>query len=350
MNIARGIARWGLAFFIGTFLSAWIFVATLNATVANREVVKNWLAQSGVYKHALDNTLRVTADQSGSLMDLTTNTTLQQALTKTFDSTYIQQYTNKVIDATYDWVEGKAPAITFSIPVQEKSAEFSANLAAEIKPKIEMLPPCNSRIGNLNANQITCIPTGVSADDYAKQLAQPSSSNGFLNTPITQDNLRSPIQLSALPALAQAMHMLLWALPIAVAVCGALFVLASDAKLAGLGRLGRQLTINAGLVLVLGLVTWYVGASLDLNSVLEGDEQQVAIISSLTNPLARTVIPDFGRALSIFSGIVTAVGGILWLGAFLLRRKPQKHAEVPNIPPPAPTEAQLPPPTAKPHA
>jgi hypothetical protein len=313
--------------------------------------VKQWLASSGVYQHALDNSLHVIADDKNdsSLMDLTTSTTLQQALGKTFDSAYIKDHANKVIDATYDWIEGKTQAITFTIPVQEKSADFSANLAAEIKPKLELLPPCSSRIGNLNSNQISCIPIGVNIDDYAKQLAQPSRDNGFLSTPLTQETLRgnSP-QLSFLPILAQLMHVLIWALPAAIGICGILFVLASNNKLVGLGNLGRQLTINAGLIFAVGLVTWYLGTTLDLSGAQQNDEQNQAIIDSIVNPLARTIIPDIARALSLFSGSAMLIGVVLWLGSFMLRRKLRSNAEGPIIPPAAPTEAQLPVPAAKP--
>lgn len=349
MNIMRSIARWGLIFLISTFVSVGILIATLNATIANRDVVKQWLATSGVYKQGLGSTLQVSADNqsSSSLMDVITANTLQQALVKTFDAAYIQQHTNKVIDATYNWLEGKSQAITFSVPVQERAADFNANLAAEIKPTLQALPPCTSKLGNLNPSKVSCIPSGVSIDDYAKQLAQPSSDNGFLGTPITQDTFKGQFpEMSGLPKVMQSLQGTLWTLGVGTIICALLFVLASTQKLVGLGQVGRQLTINAGLVLLGGLCIWYAGSSLDMT--VQGDQQQQAVVSSLISPLARTIIPDVGRTLSLFSGVVTAIGGVIWLGAYLVRRRLHNDAQGPHIPPASPIESHLPAPAAKP--
>lgn len=323
-------------------------MATLQATVLNRTVVKSWLATSGVYNQALGNLVRVSTNNSS---DLVTNVVTQNALNQTFPASYIQQHTNKVIDATYDWLEGKTDKISFTVPVQEKAAEFNHNLAMQLEPILAKLPPCGTFTAQ-NTNSVTCLPKGVSAADYAAQLTQPANSGDFLNAPLTQDNVgKSTPQYAAFPTAAQWGHTLFWALPIVWAVCGALYVLMSQDKLRGLGRVGRQTAINAGITLAGGLLLWYASTSIDLTAALgQSDAEQTAIVKSVVNPLARTILPDVSKALSMFSAAAFALGGALWLGAYLWRRHIVKEPVQPDIPPAALEEVQLPKPASAPRA
>lgn len=348
MTIFQGMGRWFCAFLMSTALSAWIFVATLQVTVLDRGVVKSWLATSGVYNQALGNLVQVSTNNA-TTDSLVTGTVLQNALNKTFPPSYLQQNTNTVIDATYDWLEGKKNTITFNIPVQQKATEFSSNLANELEPVIAKLPTCGA-FTIQSTVAATCIPKGISAANYAKQLTQPADSSDFLNTPLTQDNLgKGAPQYGALPAVVQWNHTLFWLLPIAWAVLGALYVLLSQDKLRGMSNVGRQATINSAITLAGGLLLWYASTSVDLSATLgQGDAQQSAIVKAIINPLARTILPDVSKALSLFSAIVFVIGLALWLGTFLWRRKIRKDVGQPDIPPAATHEAQLPTPASAP--
>jgi hypothetical protein len=353
MNIARSITRWLLALGISAALSLWIFLATINATIANREVTKSWLASSGAYDNALGSALRVSTSnqQDGSLV---TPDLLQTAFVQTFDGPFIQQSAHTVIDATYNWAEGTADAITFSLPVQEKAAAFRTNLAALVVPKLEALPKCATRLTVSDPNKITCLPHGIKPAEYASQLTQPSNEGNFLNTPLTQEAFAQAPQLPWLPTAVQWLHTLIWALPVALLGMVILYVLASPDKLRGISRAARRLTIGAAISLIGGLFLWYTASAVDLSGSIDaGDPQQKAIVATLINPLARSVLPDVGRALSLYSGIVVAIAGSAWLGAFIWR-----HKHGPNVPkhPTIPSslhtheEATLPPPTGRPSA
>lgn len=345
MNIVRRVARWVLGFFMGLAVSLWIFLATANVTIGNRDVVKGWLAQSDVYSSALPALLRVapTTDADSSLIS---PDILQKALVKTFDAGYLQQKTNTVINATYDWVEGKTKALTFSIPVQEQTAVFGANLADLITPKLQALPTCTSKIGNTDLNHVTCIPSGTTAAEYAKQLTKTSDDKNFLREPITEQTFASGApKLTWLPQAYGTFKAALIALPVAALVMAGLYVLAAQDKLRGLGHIGQQLTFSAGVTLVGGLVLWYASTSVDLSAAIDaGDDQQRAAVVAVVNPLARAFLPSISQALSLYSGIVVAIGGSLWLGSFLWRRQLANKHHGPVIPPAHDKEAQLPPP------
>lgn len=349
MNILQGMGRWLCAFLMSTALSVWIFVAVFQVTLLNRDVAKTWLSSSGVYNQALGNFVRVSGDTSAN--NLITGTVLQNALNKTFPASYVQQNTNKAIDATYNWLDGTADKISFTVPVQDKAGEFSDNLAAQLEPILARLPACGTFTVQNTNGAITCLPKGVSAADYSKQLTQLAQSSQFLNEPLTQSNFSNNMpQYAALPALAQWNHTLFWLLPIVWMVLGALYVLLSGDKLRGLGNVGRQAAINSFITLLGGLLLWYVSTSIDLSNTLsQGDTQQTAIVHSLVNPLARTILPDIGKALTLFSLIPFVIGGGLWLGTFLWRRRAHKLPSQPEIPPiAARPEAELPMPTSTP--
>lgn len=349
MNIALSIVRWLLALGIGAALGVWIFAATLNATLANREVVKKWLASSGVYDKILEHGDKFIETDEATANGIVTKEDIKGAFVKTYDATYLRDSTNTVVDATYDWMDGTAQAITFSIPVQEKSAEYSQNLMDLIMPKLLALPQCTGRLQT--TTQITCLPPGVEPIDYAEQLTQQQ----FIKDPITHETLKDTFKdvpnTHLLPQTIALIHTLMWALPLISLVFAALYVAASPDKLHGVIHVARQLTISASITLIGGLFMWFASSSVNLATGT--NEQQLAVANAVVNPLARTILPDVGMALSLYSGLVVAIAGATWLGVAIWRHKRNSQpptASGPTVPPP-PTnapESNLPTPLAMP--
>lgn len=353
MNIALSIVRWILAIGISAALSLWIFLAATNATLANRDVVKSWLASSGIYENVFKSgalQIKPDASQAGTIV---TQEVVQEAFIKTFDAPYLQESTDIVIDATYDWLDGSAQAIEFSIPIEAKSGEFNQNLISLILPKLQALPQCTSRIQTTDPNKITCITPGVEPIDYAEQLTQLPSETGFLSEPLTHDHFKDTVPHQEwLPVAMEWLRILLWGLPLTAIIMAAIYILASPDKIRGLSHVARRLTIGAALALTGGLFMWIAGSSINL-ATASANEQQAAVANALVNPIARTVLPGVGMAVSLYSGIVVAIAGTTWLGIAIWLHKRNAHpptAAGPPVPPPpadAP-EAQLPTPLAKP--
>lgn len=353
MDTIRSIARWLCAISLSLALSAWILSATLHTTLLNREMTKQWLTQSELYDR-IGGLLQIKpSEQQGAT--LISGDILQQAFTKTFPPSYLQSSTETVLDASYDWIEGKRSAIQFSIPVQEKAQEFSNNLAALIEPKLAELPTCGSRMSVSRGNDISCLPAGVSAADYAKQLTQPASNeSGFLSGPLTQESLRQGgmnAQLTWLPAVTQVNRTLVVALPIAALIAAALYVALSNHRWRGVSNIGRQMVVSAALTLVGGLFVWYAGSTIDVSSAVAAETpEQTQQVVAIANPLVRTILPSVGQAISLYSGLVAGIGALLWAIATIVRRTrpsgpPGGHPAIPtpttqetHLPPPAPTQ------------
>lgn len=329
MDLLQKFARGALGFFIGLMVGMWIITATTYLTAGNRDVVKNWAINSSIYDNTLTNALQVSASD-GESSSVITSDLLSQALHQTFDSAYLQQSGNTIINATYDWLEGKTAAITFSIPVQTKAEEFRKNLTALLTQKLQSLPVCPGKTAP-ETDQLTCLPAGVSANDYAAQLTRPSSNNTFLNEPLTQDAFgQSQPQTAMLPIIYNWLRVLFWALPAAILVLGGAYVFLTPDKLKGLMRLGRQWVFNASITFVGGLILWSVGGLIDVSPAVEGrDPQQTEVIASLVNSVLQVILPDIGRTLALCSGAFVLIGGLLWLGVFLWKRRAPKRPSLP---------------------
>jgi len=362
MNIALRITRWLLAIGISAALSLWIFLATINATVANRDVVKGWLARSGAYDAALHSFLRISPKTQP---DPLLRDSAQQALEQTFSGAFIHQSTEAAVDASYNWLEGSANTITFTIPLQEKEVEFYANLSNILAPKLRELPACATRVPVSTAT-ITCLPPGIDAASYASQITRPASGDGLLKKPLTHETFASAPTLPWLPMAVQWLHISLWGLPLVILLFGLLYMLASPDRIRGVGHIARRLTLGAAITLVGGAFMWFTGTAINLSGAIDTSdpgqtEQQQAIVDMVMNPIARTVLPDVGQALALYSSLVVGIAGAMWLGVVIWRHKrnssgpasptqPPQNTNGPNVPPPPtnPQESQLPTPLARP--
>ncbi len=348
MNIARSISRWALALVIGVATSLWILCGAINLTIANRDVTKQWLVASGIYNNALTSALQVSSPQGETDSSFITPDILRQAISQTFDPTYLRQSFDTVIDATYDWLEGKSQAITFSIAVQEQATVFRSNLTALIVPKLQALPVCAGKV-TTDTNKLTCLPAGVNATDYANQLTRPSGDTTFLNTPLTQATFEPGFpKLGWLPIVFSWVRISFWVLPLLALVLAGLYVSVNTDKFRGIIRLGRHLTISGSVPMVAGLLLWFATGAIDLSQAVEGDPQQAEVVAALVNPLVHTILPDIGRALALCSGAVVLVGVLMWLGSFLWQRRSHKKIPVPESTPIPTQPADLPKPQPHP--
>jgi len=357
MNIALRIVRWLLGVGISVALTLWIFLATINATIANRDVVKGWLTTSGVYENLPKSLIDVSAVSPDPLI----KESVQEAFTQTFTAGFVGQSIETAIDASYSWLNGSTNAITFTIPVDEKKTEFYANLTAALAPKLRTLPPCATRVP-VNTENLTCLPQGIDATSYAAQLTRPASGQELLKEPLTNETFKDTPNLPWLPTTMQLVHTGLWALPVVMLVFSALYVVASPDRLRGVSHIARRLTLGAAITLVGGVFIWFSSTSIDLSSTVDTSgasnaTQRQAIVSMLINPLARTILPSVGQALTLYSGVFVAIAGATWLGVFTWRHRrgsgsptPRSMHSGPQVPPPPadPRETHLPTPLERP--
>ena len=350
MGFARGLGRFLLSIAVSLSLSLWLVVATLQLTVLNHTTVKDWFSSSDFYNNIIPAIPFDIPDQDGNpkTKPLITSDDLHQALGQTLPASFLQSQAEAIIDSAYDWLEGSAQQIEFSIPLNQKRAEFQANLATIIKPKLAKLPHCRSHLASAT-DRPTCIPQGLTANSYAKKLSKLGSGDGqqWLSQPFTNKDLDTKWLQSEtaqmIPAAVIASRTLMWALPIVAVVAGALYILLSDSKLRGLATMSQRIAINALVVCVIAGIAWYFGSNLQLGGLLAGTEASEASRQAtvdLLQPLFQRILGDVSRVVALLSGGLAILTGVTW---FIARRFSKQHAAQPAGPPVLPPDLQPPP-------
>lgn len=308
------------AFFRGLVLlillisvALWVLAATLQMTLLNRDTVKQWGAESGAYEKLVE-TLEINqVDATG----MVSGDMLRQAIGRTFTPTYIQEQTEVIVDAAYDWVDGSATEITYTIPIHERRDEFIANLAAVIEEKVQGLPQCG---GSLSLND-DCIPRAYTVETYAMSVAEQTAKDSELfEEPLTSIDAEPIDAVKALPILASFTAMAVWLLPIVIVLAGAGYVLLSKEWRRGIINLGKRFVFSSTTLVVIGALAWIFGGSVDLGTRLFGGSD-ATLIAMVVEPILQQAVVSIGMWLTIFAGAVLLIGLILWIvGAILQRR------------------------------
>ncbi len=345
----RGAGRWMLSFLVALFLSLWLGVATLQMTILNRHMVEGWLQGSGLYQNLIDSLpMEVPGATEKSFIAASD---IKEALATTFTPSFLQTQSETVLNSTYDWLEGKQPKITFSIPINQKKAEFAANLAQQLEPKIAALPQCTTRLAP-STDQPTCLPKGMSAASYAAELSNLVDSDGqdFLNKPITQDDLGNGQSraLSWLPAVVPNVDWMVVALPLLAFAAAAGYVLLSEDKMKGLATIGRRTFFHGLVVCILGGAIWFFGQSVQIDSLIPaavGSEAEQTLVKNLIEPIVHRVAQDVGQVLTLLSGSIALVGAATWLTGHVIRRRLEDKKSLNSTPTAPPMSNDPTPPT-----
>src|SRR6266496_1990148 len=171
MNFLRALAASLLSLICSIAVGFFVILATLQTTVLDRNETKAWLRDSGVYQTALTNVIDNNPTITQQLEDNPIpQDTLKAALNQTFPSNYVQAGTEKIIDSTYDWLDGSTPEITFEINTTDKKEAFVTSLAALLEPQTATLPRCAS-LAAFDPGNPPCIPPGYTAKQLADSLA-----------------------------------------------------------------------------------------------------------------------------------------------------------------------------------
>ena len=331
------ITTWFLWLTVGAALS--LLAPTIHLT--NRDTVKNWPVRADVYDSVIDLVPDVVSqekedgDQSlrKSLEDAGLDADQLLAAIKTaVPPAYLEQQVNTALDALYDTLEGKSDALTFTIPLSEKSDELSDAIADELIRQVSSYPACTPiqlttmASGEFNPLESECIPPGVNVKKEIRRASKEltgGDNDGLDDIVVTAGDL-SPVNdnvdnLQSAYAAAQSLGttLLITALLLSVAV-----VLLSRSAMYGIRKVGGILVIQG-----VGMTLFYflmprlgMAASGGLTGGSEEGTQQAAeqkILETVVEPMAKVIFGDIsstGLRLSIFT---VALGAALWLGVYI---------------------------------
>lgn len=302
------------------------------------DTLKKSLRDSGAYDIASRELATKAGDAAVSEGNLPIDKeAVSQAAAETFSPKTIETNAEKVIDGTYNWLDGKTATPEFSVDLRPYVNSFTQTLNDRLVQQAQVLPVCSPEQlqqvdpNNIDVFKLQCLPPGVTLDMVKGQIAAETakSSQEFLENPnITADTLPKDEQgktvaqqASNVPALYQWVKKAPWIFGLLALLCAAAVILfARPEWRTGARRLARSLLIT-GIILVIltGLVRLlfsYLTRPGGLGEKLAGDELK---------DVAMTFITSIERAYDskvLLFGIVYAVVGLVALLALRFLKQP----------------------------
>lgn len=329
MNFLRTVALWFLRLLCVLSVSALVSLVTLSMTLLDRNDVKQWLSASGAYDSSLIETLFTAESVEANLSQplpadqtLLSNEVVKNAMMRTFTSDFIQSGFETVIDASYDWIEGKRASFSFSIPLETKRDTFIAELTKEVEPRVAALPPCGSTVQSL------CRPSTMTPAEFTQQIIVGSIDQAnILKAPLTEQmfataskNQDSTI-LTELPRLRSAVTLLLFILPalFCISALGAALLTLRGVRLQFFIKLSRGIFFNMILVVIMA------GAFIALaHSQALPIQQLIGEANPLAPVLERFVtqmLGGFGWALLLVAGVTLLLSTASWIGLSVIKNR-----------------------------
>lgn len=324
MKIFRIVLNGFAAFICVTSIVGLVYLFTLQATVMDRDAVKGWLSDSKIYEGNLIASLiqpAATTEPVPTQMTLGTSPEMMKtALNATFTPDFIREQVEGVIDNTYDWVEGKNPELTFSIPIDQQRDTFIQQLSKTLEPQIAALPIC----GSVQAD--VCRPASLTVEQLASQMTTQSiDESGMFAAPLTpasfpQDTQQptSPL-LAQLPALREIVDLLFIILPIIIilSVVTIIFATQPDRRLTAAVHLSRRIVFSMLFTLIPAAIVMFLLKDNDFGL----SQMFAAQIGDLIVPLIKIVIVDIAYNLVLFSGITAMISAAAWITLAVWQKK-----------------------------
>ncbi len=260
-----------------------------------------------------------------------------------FTPEFVEQSTNTIIDAFYDWFEGKTPKPQFEIQMvkDEQSLERLVTVATE--ERIKNMPECDTTVvDNPDFDPIKeeCVPPGFDDGDIDKYIEQEITDEQLKEiqkeSTLSSDEFEIDPELSA--DVQQAFKSLKY-IPIAVMasilIISIILVLVVPGFKGGLIVTGLVQIITALLTIFLNIYTTMTEFAFEQQ--MQPDETTQYVYENLVLP-ANKIISGNSRTYSL---IVLGLGLILLvLGIFVVkkknarRRKRKRFAKEPDTPSP----------------
>jgi hypothetical protein len=340
MNFMRAILASLLSLVCTLAVSAFVTLQTLETTALDRTEVKGWLDKSGTYNNLLDTVLSTNTAAQQELnstgSSIVTADDIKTALGQTMDTTYVKQSTEKVVDSTYNWLDGQTSTISFEINTTAKKDEFTKNLSSVLEPQLAKLPPCMS-IAQFQSNNPPCLPPGTTAKQAADGLATDAANQASIfRQPVTNETVaqsskgsaqtNSPLTNSNSSAnrfrdLVSSLRVWLIWLPIIAIVSGGLMALLSQHKLKAAKHLAGRLTVGLALACAAGLLIANVGQTYSFKDLTGANN---AFMAQVIEPVLHQAAPAIGFRLALVSGLLGLATLTAWVILLLIKRKREK--------------------------
>lgn len=164
---------------------------SLSNLITNRNVVINWIDQSGIYGEIVDSTIRQTNEQLKSEgLSSSEIKAIQSQIKKAISEDFIKKTVVSLVNGVYDWLEGKTENIEFDpqeidiksalmsfIPKEQLDSKDFMKLLNTLKPCTESQALKYEAQGGFKSIEEFCIPPKldlikISDDSYTENISE----------------------------------------------------------------------------------------------------------------------------------------------------------------------------------
>lgn len=325
MRIIKAMAHGLIVALLGIVVFAMIALLTVGLNVTNREVVKSWPSEAGVYNNVPARLLSLVKLENGHTLEANIDAGLLDAqrlktvLGGVFPAAYFEEKVEAIIDPMYDWLEGKADELVFEVSLSDKSQELATALDKEVRTQLADAPVCSSNQSpeDFDILRAKCLPRGVSADQAAQEVTKQLTGK---KSPLAQAEFSSEkLELDAeteqrLPQEFDRLKTVMWVLPVVAGVLVVLAGLTGKNSLFGFRRVGQTLFSIGALSWIGFYVTKYMSDR--FTSIKSDDEQAQVLFAEVVNPLLKSVVNSLTGTGMWVTLTVIVVGILIWLATF----------------------------------
>lgn len=314
------------------YLTAAFLFFTANVfafyTVIDRNNIKTTLKEEQVYTKLVPTLLATARDNNATTVTIDgvgqlplQEEWVNQAAQSAFPANDLEQKGNTIVDATFDWLEGKNDSLQFQLDFTQNKQQLGEAIGTYAEQRMTSLPRCTGNEGlatEFNAFTSPCAPPQAVVNPATLKATiaqQVAADQDFLKDPIV-----TPQTISADPNLGQPSTSLdqtsssatpaysyktwfLWLLPISTLAFAALGIYLAKDKTKALRRLGFGLiAVSVSLLLMALVIGWGFKAAL-------GEAQSDHLMTDILTPVLTNLAQEARNTYMIFTLI--ALTGII---------------------------------------
>ncbi len=311
---------------IGLWLSKLLMHAGLVLIVASLSVIflfgekqalKDVLIESGVYSSFVDSVLVDNAKTSSNQLSSLPlqDPEIQKIAKQAFSPTALKNATESFVDRLYDWLNGSADSLTFSIELNPQKEVFIEQVSTYGANRLVGLPPCSeNEVQNTTIFALQCRPENVPLEFIKQQVHDDLEASEFLkdirfteaDLPKTKSGAYIHQELAFVPPLLRALRTSVWTFLVVFVLASLLFILMRKPLRRGVKLYGRDLLSNGATLLGATIVFGFVLPKLTNGFNIQGNETV-----TLMNKVSDTYLRHFDILIINISLQVVACGLII---------------------------------------
>lgn len=147
-------------------------------TVRNKETVKTWLQESGIYNQVTDSVLDQVRNRSQENLPANidiNNPEIKTIINEVFDQNLLKNVAEKLVDGTFAWLDGNVESPELAINLSEPKKQLADSLGLYAVQRVNSLPACTPlQLSAISMSSdplsIQCRPPNVNAEQIRQEV------------------------------------------------------------------------------------------------------------------------------------------------------------------------------------